>query len=723
MRRMIGRFTILLLILTACCAAAQSTVSLGADVTDFSDRVADGDWHPAVTAAIEEMPSGGALVFPAGEYRFDEPLDLQGKITLLLSPGARVVGVGEDVIRIVGDGDITIRGLGGRPELANESTADPEVNERGVPEGTVSSVISLNHVPMEARPNLRVEGVKLTGFVCIEGMRVEEKGPMGTLEVLDCHLEAEDMHLTHQHSEVHDLRVENSLFTGDARYGIYATSPMPGGAIVRGNVLRNVGIRAIQLSGGYVNMIADGAVEYLPSAIVHDNQVLGGGHLARVTTSYILGILVYGHNVSMQNNIVRDFNRGEPVPDERIGHHMQMPDGEYFRGIWIETEDDPRRRLAGAALYAKARQAIISGNICTNSGWRSVIEVKTGGREPHVMVSNNIVDGRSLSIEGSFGFECGSNRSVWANNLVYNMPDIAFAVRGGGRQNTYTNNTIFGAKTAFSVGGGSAGRDELIMNNRFVDVETQVSSVHDYMGAARAHTLPPLLVPQQDAMPEASEDLRGQIAVLLSPDDDRVLVCKLIDGGYAWTEATTGEIAGGLLIQGAEIERIGPELAINPDQSRDGPAEGETWPDSARSFPFGWSASAPGVEVSDVMVYDEEQFETGARSLRIGEGDERFNYVLSQRIPVTPGKTYLLQARAKTNNPEEMSFSLYTTLGERRLSSADAPGADWTTISMLVKVPEDAPEVAEFRLWGSGAGDGNLVWIDSVSMYEAQIGQ
>ncbi|MGM0493160.1 MAG: hypothetical protein ACQER1_09445, partial [Armatimonadota bacterium] len=497
-------FTLLsAIILITFAPGAEALPSVGTDITDFADRVADGDWHPAVTAAIEAMPGGGALVFPAGDYRFDEPLELEGKITLLLAPGARIVGVGEDVIRIVGDGDITINGLGGRPELANESGIDPERDERNVPRGTVTSVISLNHVPMDARPNLRVEGVTLTGFVCIEGMRVEEKGPMGTLEVLDCHLEAEDMHLSHQHSEVHDLRVENSLFTGTARYGIYASSPMPGGAIVRGNVLRNVGIRAIQLSGGYVNMIADGAVEYMPSAIVHDNQVLGGGHLAQITTSYIMGILVYGHNVSMQNNIVRDFNRGEPVPGEPVGHHMQMPDGEYFRGIWIATEDDPRKRLAGAALYAKARQGIISGNICTNSGWRSVIEVKTGGREPYVMVSNNVVDGRSLSIEGSFGFECGSNRSVWANNLVYNMPDIAFAVRGN-RENTYMNNMVFGAKTAFSVAGGSAGRDELIMNNRFEDVETPVSGMHDYMGGARATALPPLLVPQQDAMPEAS---------------------------------------------------------------------------------------------------------------------------------------------------------------------------------------------------------------------------
>ncbi|MGI5818911.1 MAG: hypothetical protein ACOX9R_12535 [Armatimonadota bacterium] len=726
MRSMLTLLAAIILAATGPGAQALPAAGVGTNLMDFADHVRDGDWADAVVAALEEMPAGGALVFPAGEYRLDRPLELQGQITLLLAPGSRLLTSAEDLIRIVGDGDITIQGLGGRPELSNIAT-DVERDERGVPTGTVTSVISLNHVPMDARPNLRVQGVRLTGFVCVEGMRGEEKGPMGALEILDCHLDAEDMHVTHQHSEIDSLRIEDSLFTGEARYGIYCTSPMPGGAIVRGNVLRNVGIRAIQLSGGFVNMIADGAVEYLPSAIVHDNQVLGGGHRAAITTSYILGILVYGHNVSIQGNIVRDFNRGEPVPGEPIGHHVQMPDGEYFRGIWIATDDDPRKRLAGAAIYAKARQAIISGNICTNSGWRSVIEVKTGGVEPYVVVSNNIVDGRSLSIEGSFGFECGSNRSVWANNLVYDMPDIAFAVRGS-RENTYMNNVIFRAKTAFSVGGGTAGRDELVMNNRFHDVETPVSGLDDYLGGARALALPPLLVPQQQALPAPSEELRGQIAVLLDPAGDRVLICRLIDGAYAWTEMGSGEIAPGLLIQGAEVQTVGPQLAANPDQSQDGPGDdGDTprsWTlssSSALAFPFGWSASAAGPEVTDVMAYDEEQFESGDRSLRIGDGGETFNWVLSQRVPVTPGRTYFVQARVRTDAPE-MPFSMYMVLGEQRIAAAESPGEGWTTIPLLVRVPEDGPETADLKLWGAGAGDGRHVWVDSISIHQAEFG-
>ena len=184
-----GRSFVLLmalaLMIAASSAHAQVLPGVGTNVRDLAAQVADGDWHPAVMAALATMPEGGALFFPAGEYRLDQPLELQGKITLLLAPGARVVGTGEDVIRIVGDGDITVQGLGGRPELVSASTADPAQDERGIPTGTVSSVISLNYVPLDARPNLRVQGVKLTGFVCIEGMRIEEKGPMGALEILD----------------------------------------------------------------------------------------------------------------------------------------------------------------------------------------------------------------------------------------------------------------------------------------------------------------------------------------------------------------------------------------------------------------------------------------------------------------------------------------------------------------------------------------------------------
>lgn len=129
---------------------------------------------------------------------------------------------------------------------------------------------------------------------------------------------------------------------------------------------------AIRIGGGAANMIDDGAVDYVSSVIVHANHVLGGGQRAPERTSYIFGILVYGNNVSIQGNVVRDFNRGEPVPGERVGHHFKLENGTWHRGPWVARDGNPRVRLAGAAIYAKARYGVISNNVCTNSGWTSV---------------------------------------------------------------------------------------------------------------------------------------------------------------------------------------------------------------------------------------------------------------------------------------------------------------------------------------------------------------
>lgn len=690
----------------------------GRSVLEHRALAQDGNWAPAIAAALAEAGPDGIVFFPRGEYRTSAPIELSGDITLLFERGARLFTDAEDLIRIVGDGTVVLESIGGRAELANVAP-DAELNERGFPEEGITSVISLDHVPLDARPNLRVKGLRLRGFTCINGLRNPEKGEMGDVEVLDCDLIAADMHMSHRHSIVHSLRVENSTFTGDVRYGLFFTSPMPGGAIVRGNVLRGVGIRAIQLSGGAANMIDDGAVNYLPSAIVHDNQILGGGHRALFTTSYIMGILVYGHNVSVQGNIVRDFNRGVPSPDHRVGHLIPLEDGGYS-GIWVPTEAG-RRRLAGAAIYVKARTTIISGNICSNSGWRSVIEVKTGGREPHVMVSNNIVDGRSLSAEESFGFECGSNMSVWSNNLVFDMPHIAFASRAN-RQNTYTGNSIYGAKIGFLASAGAAGQREIFANNRFENVEEPVRGMSEGRPGGEL-AVAPLVVPGLENLPTPSAELRGRIAVVLEPDGDRVLVCRRADGALAWAELTQAG-AEGLVIAGADaLVPVGDELAANPDHSLDAPPpdaqEGTAWQltGNADRFPFGWNATTSGVQMGEVLAYDAEVAETGGRSLRIGDGDKMFNFLMTQNVPVEPGKLYRAQARVHVGAPD-MRFTLQLDFGGRRFGSADRVQEGWNTVSVVARAPQDAPRRAQLRLWGSGAGNGKHVHIDHVSMVE-----
>ena len=58
---------------------------------------------------------------------------------------------------------------------------------------------------------------------------------------------------------------------------------------------------------------------------------------------------------------------------------------------------------------------------------------------------NNVVDGKSLAIDESYAFECNSGRSLWANNIVYDVPQQAFVVRSG-FENTFMNNLIVNAR-------------------------------------------------------------------------------------------------------------------------------------------------------------------------------------------------------------------------------------------------------------------------------------
>lgn len=412
---------------------------------------------------LANAPEKTILRFSEGDYKISKPLEVTRGTTFLMERGARLVTENNDLIRIMGDGETIIEGLGGYGELVNQETSTASTKN-----DVYSGVISLEYVPEGARPSLIMKNIIVRGFSGISGMRAKVKGSMNRVEVSSCRFYCTDTHMTHRYSEVQSLKVEDSTFEGQARFGIFFASPMPGGAIIRGNTFYDVGQTAVQLSGGKFSQVADGCMDYLPNAIVENNRILGGGQRAPLSRTYIFGILVYGNNVIVRGNIVKDFNRGEKVPDAPYGHRFKLPDGSYYQGIWIATEKDPHRRMAGAAIYLKANRAIIANNICTNSGWRSVIEVKTGGIGPYALVTGNVVDGTSLSASDSYGFECSADHSVWSNNLVYNMPNCAFAVRHN-KLNTCVNNVIHNARIGFQIQGG--GRGEILSGNHFRNVE------------------------------------------------------------------------------------------------------------------------------------------------------------------------------------------------------------------------------------------------------------
>lgn len=518
--------------------------------------------------------------------------------------------------------------------------------------------------------------------------------------------------MSHRYASVERLRVENSLFTGAARMGILFTSPMPGGAVVRGNVLEQIGIRAIQLSG-QVNMIRDGAVEHLPSAIVHDNQILGGGQQAGIHTAYIMGILVYGHNVSIQNNVIRDFNRGQPVPGEPYGHHLPDGRGGFHQSAWVEDDqaNDARgRRLAGAAIYAKARTGLISGNICTNSGWRSVIEVKTGGLEPYVQISNNVVDGSSLCIDGSFGFESDSGRSVWSNNLIYNMPDTAIVVRSR-RQNTFVNNVIHHARRGFSVPSEGAA-EELLLNNHFVNVQEPIHG-QGVMTAGVQWTAPPvLMVPSYRALPAPEAKHRGRLAIVLDQESDELVVCIQRQGRYVWQTVGASEskhVSVGAL-QSESWKPVGENLLLNPDFLLDTVQE-SGGPDP--SWPAGWRVSVTGLPVASVLNYDTEMDEPGDRALRAFH-HQSFNWLIEQAIAMEPGADYRIQAVVRASEVDTRTL-LQVLLGENRVSEpvVYVHSNQWTTATLDLTVPEDGVSTAVVRLWSANRA-GQVVWVDGL---------
>lgn len=714
---------VLLLLFTA---MALPSVDANTSLKDFSEQAEGSDWTNALQSAIHRTPEGETLEVPAGEYRISAPIQIEKSITLRFESGARLVGNVSELFRILGGENIVFKGMGGHPALINHLNQAPELDERGIPRGRLSSVISLNHIRDGEEPAVRIQGLYLEGFRCINGFPedrqyTDESPPLRALEVLDCRIEAGDMHIAHRQSRIDRLIIENSYFTGSARFGIWITSPLPDGASIRGNILKDVGIRAIQLGGGAANMIDDGAVEHVPSAIVHDNQVLGGGQGARFETSYIMGILVYGNNISIQGNVVRDFNRGEPVPGEPYGQHIPLDDGTYYRGVWRTPDGrDDRVRVAGAALYAKARSGIIANNICTNSGWRSVIEVKTGGREPHVLVTGNVVDGSSLAIEDSFGFEPSSGQSIWSNNLVYNMPVMAFRVRAG-HENVYLNNVIHNAKVGFEVRGSGSRLPEVIEGNPMFNVATPYL-IHE--GAETGADISPggnLIVPAVGSLPSPSERYLGRIALIQEPDEDLIYICRQDGDVFMWAPVVAGGSVGEAIFDRRNLNwvEVSDNLALNPDQSDDTNIDRSAAASRQAygEFPFGWTGNIGGdhLEWDLVAAYDEELFETGARSLRIGDWPEVFNFQLAQVLTVSPGLVYRVRANLRKTN-ERTRVTLILDSGDLELSQPLEAVDQWEVVEELITIPEDSNQL-RVRIWCGRAGDNGLVYIDSIEVH------
>lgn len=683
-------------ILTAlllCCAFALHAADLSQYKTDKNS------WTDAL---IQGIAKERTLYIKPGTYKLDKAIEITKDIALIMEDGAKFM-TDQKQMFVLKNGNFMIEGRGIPAELRSSATGDPRMvaTDR-------ASIIDLNNAPQDAVPSLEVRNVKFYAFHGIDGIkRPASTNKFGKLIVEKCQFFVTSYGVGIRCAEVGSARVENCLFE-DVRFPIALSSPIHGGCIVRGNTLKRFGLAGIQIGKG--GQISEGCTTHLSSAIVHDNQLLRGGIGEHEKASYTQGILVYGHNVSVQGNVVRDVHRGFPAPDRDFGRHYRTQDGKILTENWI-YENGKRRRLAGAAIYLKANKAVVQGNVCTNSGWRSVIEIKTGGKEHFVTVVNNIVDGSALNTDDSFGFECNSGRSLWANNMVFNMPNQAFVVRSG-YENTFINNVIVNAKVGFALSGNAPGYGEMISGNRFINVQMPVAidgkTVTPNAAAPDVFSMPTARLAAHQELPEPCAALEGRIFV----KGTKFYCCVKQGEEYVYMEMA------GKIIPNKKYQVIDKELLFNADQSGKEKSDKKElneplhpgWISHLRSAREG-ALFAPGN-----ITFDTKNFKTGGRSLKVCMVQEPGSWRLLQRVALKPGARYRATAVVKGEEALNLRLEVRPATGPSFIKRA-ADTKEWQTITMDFTNPANSSG-GIFTVWSSKTNMHKNAWLDSVSLKE-----
>ncbi len=659
----------------------------------------ENSWNDAFEAARK---ASREITVPSGRIELERPLEVSDGMTLVFEDGAELAASVSPLIHHTG-GTLVLEGRG-LPGVLSSSAK----GERGWMSPNRASAIDLNEPSADNPPTLILRNMEFRSYNGIDGYWMKDgdrnavKNAIAALEIYNCRFFCEEKGVAANGSTIQRARIENCLFEG-CDNPIHLNVPMPGGIQVLNNELRDFGRCGMQLGKG--GQVSDGCTAHLSNAVVKGNRLLKGGRGSKVTESYIHGILVYGNNVVVEGNIVRDVTRGEPVPGEPIGHQIVQEDGTALRGHWVER-DGKRVRLAGAAIYLKANRSLVMGNICTNSGYRSVIEIKTGGKEPFVSVCNNIVDGRSLDIDESFGFECNSGRSVWMNNMVYDMPHQAFVVRSG-YENTFLNNLIVNAKVGFGLSGSVPGQGEWINGNRFINVEVPVAFDGKTPSPANITeaTLPGSVYLDETAeLPEPSPEWNGRMIV-----PGKTVYLGVVDNGVSkWMEFS------GKVIEPKRYVVVGPELAFNADQSGSGQSSDTSLNDPA--FP-GWvitmrTATEIPLDPHDGYVtFDKENYKTGGRSMKVLFPEHGSEWRARQRIQVQPGKRY--RATALVRGEEPRNFYLSVACNGKNVQARGVETQEWQTLSVEFNAKSS---FCDFTIRGSKTSPGKGAWVDSISL-------
>ena len=687
------KFTVGFAVVLFCCSVMLQAATLN----DY--KTAQNSWTDALTLAVEKEQT---VYIPAGTYKLDKAIEINKDVALVLMGGAKLT-TDQKQMFILKKGKFMLEGRGLPGELRSSATGDHRLSSEDR-----ASIIDLNSVPEKANPSLEIRNIKFYAFHAIDG--IKKSGTSDYIEsvvVENCKFYVTSFGVGIRCKELGSVRVENCTFD-DVRYPINISTPIHGGAVIRGNVLRRFGLTGIQIGKG--GQISEGCTTHLSSALIHDNQLLVGGLGNTEKQSYTHGILVYGHNVSVQGNVVRDVYRGEPIPGKDYGRQFRTQDGKILHQNWI-YENGKRRRLAGAAIYLKANRAVVQGNVCTNSGWRSVIEIKTGGKEHFVSVVNNIVDGSALNSDDSFGFECNSGRSLWANNMVFNMPHQAFVVRSG-YENTFINNVIVNTKVGFALSGNAPGYQELISGNRFINVEIPVAvdgkKTNPQGLAPDVLTLPPARLAENQELPEPGADVAGRIFI----KGTKFYCCVLQGDEYVYMELA------GKVIPNKKYKVVGKELMFNADQSGSQKSDNELLNDPLHP---GWTARLRSAREQTLypkgnMTFDTKNCKTGGRALKVCMIEAPGSWSLSQPVPLKPGVRYRATALVKGEEPLNLRLEMRPGVGRSFIQRA-ADTREWQTVTVDFTNPQGSTR-GHFIVWSSKTNMHKNAWLDSVSLKE-----
>ncbi len=650
-------------------------------------------WDQAYGKALEKAGIGGTIIFPAGSYTFNNVIDIKNSLTLIFR-GGKLSTKNETIFRIISGQNISFIGQGQTTLLEN---VNPKTIRKGS-ERIIPSIIDLDHVAKKASPSIMVANLNFKGYAGISGIQRRDKGSIDNFEVKNCVFTCDYAGIAHRHSRVNALSVKDCNFAGGL-FGIRVMSPIPAGARVENNTLKNIEITAIRLSGGRTNQVSQGSTRDMMSAFVHGNQIIDSSNKHNLQ-AYVCGVLVYGYNISIQNNIIRNFNRGERIPGRKTGNQIKMPDGTVNRSAW-RMENGKRKRIAGAALYAKGRNVIISNNICSNSGFRAVIEIKTAGLEPYAIVSGNILDGSSLAPHESYGIECFTSKAIWSNNLFYNMPNTAMALRSL-KNNTFINNVIYDSRSAFLISD-SGNQGELLSGNRLVNVKYKFIDADGkpVVDPQIPQTTPGnLVINNLEELPEPSDRNHGQIVILVAKKNDGVFICVKQNGKFIWLRLKTEQIQNPLF---QTRKPVGQNLITNP----------MLHPANDKSFvPEAWYVwLEKKIPVNKFIKYDNKIFCIGDMNVGSKRG---YSWMLTQKKTLDPGKLYRVSAKVKVYS--DLTSALLTVKTDaKKYAIMNRGDREWEKLSIDFK--SSASGKTEISLYGRQCGNNKKIEVKEVSLY------